>query len=170
MYKIFVDLDGVLVDFEAGVKDVTGHRPDSLSARVMWGRLARTPGFYEHLDWTPDGRRLWRAVRPLDPVILTGLPLGSWAEPQKRAWCARELGADVPVITCMSRNKARRAREATPAEARPVLVDDREWLRESWEAMGGLFVHHTSAARSIEALESLLGRRLEPDGPPDRDA
>ncbi|HKJ86866.1 MAG TPA: hypothetical protein VKA06_12370, partial [Spirochaetia bacterium] len=94
------------------------------------------------------------------PTILTGLPLGRWAEPQKRAWCARELGPEVPVITCMSRNKAVRAREATSDAETPVLVDDRDWLRESWEEMGGVFVHHTDAVTSVEEIEALFSMTL----------
>ena len=145
MFKLFVDLDGVLADFDRAVKDITGRLPSELSPKDMWSRLARTPGFYERLEWTPDGRPMWEYVRPLDPTILTGLPLGRWAEPQKRAWCARELGPDVPVITCMSRDKAVRAREATPENATPVLIDDRVRLRDRWEAAGGIFIHHTDA-------------------------
>lgn len=37
----------------------------------------------EHLDWMPDGRELWEGVEQLHPTILTGLPMGTWAEPQK---------------------------------------------------------------------------------------
>jgi len=163
MHELFLDLDGVLVDFDAGVKRVTGNLPSELSPRRMWPQLARADGFYEHLDWLPDGRRLWTAVEPLRPTILTGLPMGKWAEPQKRAWCARELGAEVPVITCMSRDKAARANEAVPRGRTPVLVDDRERLRESWELMGGLFVHHTDAESTLRALEAIVQRSLRED-------
>lgn len=37
----------------------------------------------EYLDWMEDGRDLWDGVRDLQPTILTGLPMGDWAEPQK---------------------------------------------------------------------------------------
>jgi hypothetical protein len=160
MCKLFVDLDGVLVDFEGGVKRVTGLMPWEQSQRSMWSQLARTPGFYEHLDWMPDGRTLWEAVRKLEPTILTGLPLGRWAEPQKRAWCARELGPDVPVVTCMSRDKAKRAFQLTPEDATPVLIDDRDRIREAWEKMGGIFVHHTDADSSVQRTEEIFGRSL----------
>ena len=152
MYALFVDLDGVLADFDGGVRAVTGRLPADQPIGSMWARLARAVGFYEHLDWMPDGRRLWEAVRPLEPVILTGLPRGAWAEPQKRAWCRRELGAGVEVITCMSRDKARVAREITSPGVVPVLVDDRESQREAWESMGGVFVHHRDAGTTIDAL------------------
>jgi hypothetical protein len=154
MYRLFVDLDGVLVDFDRGVRSVTGKRPDEQSPRQMWPQLARADRFYETLSWTADGRRLWDAVRDLSPTILTGLPMGTWAEPQKRAWCRRELGPDVPVITCMSRDKGREGRHATPEGVTPVLIDDRERLAESWIEHGGVFVHHQDADRTLAELRS----------------
>ena len=110
---------------------------------------------YDKLEWTVDGRQLWEYIRDRNPVVLTGLPWGQWAKPQKISWCKRELGPDVPVITCLSREKAKRAREVTAAADTPVLIDDRLSLRDAWEAMGGIFIHHLSSAGSIEALKKL---------------
>ena len=162
MHKLFVDLDGVLADFENGVRRVTGRLPHDQPTSAMWRQLARHPGFYEHLDWMADGRELWEYVRDLDPTILTGLPFGRWARPQKLTWCARELGPDVPVITCWSRKKAETARGLTPEGTVPVLIDDREWLGESWEAMNGVFIHHTTASSSIAALVTVLDGERRP--------
>ncbi len=150
-YQLFLDLDGVLVDFDRGVERITGRPPSDLEPRSMWPRLARTPDFYADLEWMEDGRELWDFAREFTPIILTGLPMGKWAEPQKRIWCSRELGADVEVITCMSRQKAEKARERS-GDLIPVLVDDREKLKVAWEEMGGLFIHHISAKQSISAL------------------
>ena len=158
MYCLFVDMDGVLVDFDSAVHVVTGSLPHEQSPRAMWPRLARTPGFYDNLDWLTDGRELWKLVRSLKPTILTGLPLGRWAEPQKRAWCARELGHDIPVIACMSREKHSWARKATPADAVPVLIDDRESLRKKFEKTGGVFIHYSNTESAMAQLNVLEGR------------
>ena len=155
-YTLFVDLDGVLADFDKGVKDLTGKLPQDLHPKAMWPRLAKTPGFYDSLDWMPDGKELWEAVLPHGPIILTGLPIGSWAEPQKRSWCARILGEAVEVITCKSREKASIARQRSGESTTPILIDDREKLKDDWEAMGGVFIHHRSAKQSIAALKSVL--------------
>lgn len=37
----------------------------------------------EHLEWMSDGQELWNSIVDLHPTILTGLPMGKWAEPQK---------------------------------------------------------------------------------------
>ena len=155
MYRLFLDLDGVLADFDAGVLRATGQRPQALTDRQMWPVLARTRGFYEDLPWMPDGRLLWEFSLPHSPVIVTGLPLGPWAEPQKRAWCKRELGADIPVLCCLSREKGRHAAELLGPEEVMVLVDDRLKVQQGWEDAGGVFILHTSAASSITALREL---------------
>ena len=152
---LFVDLDGVLADFDRGVQALTGRFPSEQPPGVMWPILARSGHFYAELEWMPDGKELWASVKPFAPLVLTGLPRGRWAEPQKREWCRRELGPDVEVITCLSREKAIRARERTPEGITPVLIDDRGSLREAWEAMGGVFIHHESAEGSIQELRAI---------------
>lgn len=147
--KLFLDLDGVLADFDRGVQAVTGRRPEELTRKAMWASLAAAPGFFETLSFMLDAELLWRFCEPHRPTILTGLPLGSWAPEQKARWVARMLGAHVPVITCMSRDK--------PNWSAPghVLVDDRASARAGWEMQGGHFVLHVDAGRSINALRRL---------------
>ena len=158
-YQLFVDLDGVLADFDAGVRQAAGKDPSELHPGRMWPILARTPGFYAALSWMNDGLELWNAVKRCSPVILTGLPRGRWAEPQKREWCARELGESVPVITCLSARKAEVAAEWMEEHGlsgkTPVLVDDRLKLKESWEEAGGKFVLHLSTEASLRELKEL---------------
>ena len=105
--RLFVDLDGVLADFEHGVQKLTGRLPDQLPPATMWAKLqAAKPGFFTTLRWTQDcGEHLWQALSPLNPQILTGLPRGNWAEGQKRDWCRQKLGASVIVHCCMSKKK-----------------------------------------------------------------
>lgn len=147
--QLFLDLDGVLADFDRGVLAVIGRRPEELPLKTMWGALSRAPRFFETLEMMEDAEALWRFCAPHRPTILTGLPLGSWAPEQKRRWVARMLGAHVPIITCMSREKPR---WSGPGH---VLVDDRASAREGWERKGGTFVHHVSAERSIAELRRL---------------
>jgi hypothetical protein len=154
--KVFVDLDGVLVDFDRGVLAATGFFPWQQDKKRMWPLLARVPGFYAGLAWMPDGKRLWERLAPLEPTVLTGLPMGGWARPQKLEWCRRELGGEVPVIACLSRHKAEKAREAAPEGRRPLLIDDREELGRQIEELGGLFIHHRSAEETIAELDRLL--------------
>src|SRR5207253_6307237 len=106
--RLFLDADGVLADFDEGARRLLGMRPNEYIAkngrRAFWKRLAKARNFYGSLSEMPDARRLFDAVRQLEPTILTGLPLGNWAAPQKVEWAAEHFPG-VPIITCMARDK-----------------------------------------------------------------
>lgn len=150
--QIYLDCDGVLADFDAGAKAILGMAPAAFErrhgAREFWKRLAGAPDFFGSLPLMLDARELYEAVAHKNPVILTGMPRGDWAEPQKRRW-ARVHFPDVPVITTMA---ALKHEHRHPGD---VLVDDRDKHRHLWEHEGGVFIHHKDARASIEALTRL---------------
>ena len=152
MPRLFLDADGVLADFDRGVRELLGLKPKAFIAKhgraAFWKRLAKAPNFYGTLSEMPDARLLFNAVKHLKPTILTGLPTGSWAAPQKVEW-ALEHFPGVPIITCMARDKHKHMH---PGD---VLVDDRENHRAAYEASGVRFVHHRSAADSLRQLAKI---------------
>ena len=154
MPKLFLDCDGVLADFDAGAREVLGgmtpaQYEERHSRREFWQRLAAAPDFYNSLPLMPDAQTLFDAVAHLRPTILTGLPLGNWAAPQKVAWAERHFPG-TPIITCMARDKVRYM------AAGDVLVDDREDHRAKWEDADGIFVTHNNAERSLSALRNIF--------------
>ncbi|MFL6783006.1 MAG: 5' nucleotidase, NT5C type, partial [Sphingomicrobium sp.] len=92
---------------------------------------------------------LFDAVKHLQPTILTGLPLGRWAAPQKIEWAAEHFPG-VPIITCMAADKHKHMK---PGD---VLVDDRENHRAAYEAAGVVFVHHKNAEDSLRQLAKIF--------------
>lgn len=150
--QLFLDCDGVLADFDAGAREILGMSPAEFerrhSKREFWRRIARAPDFYATLPELPDARMLFEAVAHLEPIILTGLPLGNWAAPQKVRWAASHFPG-TRIITCMARDKYR---HMTGSD---VLVDDRADHRSKWEDAGGTFVHHRSARESLAQLAEI---------------
>jgi len=153
MPHLFLDCDGVLADFDAGARQLLGMPPADFEARhgrgEFWKRLARHGNFYGDLEEMRDAQELFLAVKHLKPTILTGLPLGTWAAPQKERWAATHFPG-VPIITTMARQKH------LHMERGDVLVDDRQNHRHLWENAGGIFVHHKSAADSITQLAEIF--------------
>lgn len=150
--RLFLDCDGVLADFDAGVEKLLGMSARDFERRhsrgAFWGRLAKAPDFYARLPLMSDANALFEAVKHLHPTILTGLPLGKWAAPQKVAW-AEEHFPGTPVITCMARDKHR---FMDPGD---VLVDDHENHRAAYEAHGVHFIHHKNARDSLRQLAEI---------------
>jgi 5'(3')-deoxyribonucleotidase len=153
MAKLFLDADGVLADFDEGVRRLLGMDHDAFVAKrgrgAFWRELAKAPDFYAGLPEMPDARELFDAVSHLKPTILTGLPLGKWAAPQKVQWAAEHFPG-VPIITCMARDKHR---HMAPGD---VLVDDRENHRAAYEAHDVIFIHHENARDSIRQLAKVF--------------
>ena len=155
--NLFCDLDGVLADFAKSAKEITGtsagavhEAKDPETLGRFWDALQSVPepGFFAKLDWMPGGPELWAAIRGLNPTVLSGVPRGDWAAPQKREWCMARLGVDVPVITCTSMAKPRHAR---PGD---VLIDDSKTAGRGWEGRGGVYVLHTSLNDTLDQLRS----------------
>lgn len=149
MPTVFLDCDGVLADFDKGAAQVLGMPPGEFERRYglkrFWTSLASAPDFFDNLDLLGDAMALFEAVRGLNPVILTGLPRGDWAEPQKRRWAARHF----PGVEVITTSAALKREHCRPGDA---LVDDRDRYRDLWEKAGGVFIHHRDAPGSIRQL------------------
>jgi 5'(3')-deoxyribonucleotidase len=159
--RLFLDADGVLADFDLAARRLLGLTPKDYIAThgrgAFWKRLAKARNFYGSLPEMPDARVLFDAVKHLKPTILTGLPIGSWAAPQKVEWAAEHFPG-VPIITCLARDKAKHMHHGD------VLVDDREKHRETYETAGVVFVHHKNAEDSLQQLAKIFPSVKAPAG------
>lgn len=145
---VFCDLDGVLADFEEGVKNKFKKSVDELNDRLMWGVINKSKTFFETLPWMPKGKELWNAIREYDPIILTGIPYGNkTAAEQKRRWCAKHLGPNVKIICCYSKDKPKYCLNDS------ILIDDRPNIANEWNEKGGEFVLY-----SEDNLDDILER------------
>lgn len=151
--QLYLDCDGVLADFDSGAEAILGMKPRAFEKKHnigrMWGRLASAPDFYGTLPLMPGAMKLFEAVRHLDPIILTGLPLGKWAAPQKEKWAAEHFPG-TRIITCMAVDKRNHCTDGD------VLVDDTLKHRHLWEGAGGIFVHHRDVDETLTELKTLF--------------
>ena len=153
MPRLFLDCDGVLADFDAYATGLLGLPPREFEARhgrkELWRRIAGHPDYFFRLPLKPDARELWEAVAHLGPVILTGVPHGNWAAPQKMRWAAQHFPG-ARTITTMAR--AKREHMEAPGD---ILVDDSLAFRALWEEAGGVFVHHRNTQDTLAELQAL---------------
>lgn len=160
--KLFIDLDGVLADFDGYYNqqfDYALDRNSPVDPPGMWNNIRAHGSFYADLPMTSDCYELWKGVRSLhpSPIILSGVPPYHLrrdglidVHEQKRKWVEKYIGKDVPLIMCLSAEKRLYAR------AGDILVDDWYKYRPLWEEMGGIFVLHTAAADSLAQLREIF--------------
>ncbi|RYM00131.1 hypothetical protein EWH08_15225 [Sphingobium indicum] len=152
MMQLYLDCDGVLADFDRGATELLGMPPRVFEKRrglpAFWREIARHPDFYGTLPLMPDAMILFEGVRHLDPIILTGLPRGKWAAPQKVRWAAEHFPG-TRILTVMAVDKRNHCRSGD------ILVDDQLKHAHLWQDAGGTFVHHRSAKQTLAELNAL---------------
>lgn len=148
-HKIFLDLDGVMADFDKGICDITGKRCHQLSDKAIWKAVDEAGDFFANLPMMKDAKELWNVVRKHDVEVLTGLPDTYDAESHKEEWVQNNLSKDIKVNVVKSKNKHKFAKE------NHILIDDRKDLIKQWEEKGGIGILHKNAKQTIEQLNKL---------------
>lgn len=170
-FKIFCDMDGVLVDFRKGVGEfmadpqygeeytvqnyVIGRGPES---KVFWKKLAivdkvapeETRAIWENLEWLPDGKKLWSYISKYDPVILSspGKTSADIIIDGKKQWLDNHLGG---VKSIFETDKWKYAKGN--AGTQHILIDDTANKINPWVEHGGIGILHTSASNTIKELK-----------------
>jgi hypothetical protein len=164
-YIIYVDMDGVIADFQGAMVDRFGWDFNSApSRRQAWKAIQRydqdgksngEKGWFYSLPKMKDADKLWAFVTAnfANVEILTAS--GSTprdAQGQKRAWIGDNFGYDIRVNIVESG-----AEKASYATEKTVLIDDRQKVINPFINAGGIGVLHTSASKTIATLKTMMG-------------
>ena len=168
--KIYLDMDGVLVDFAGGVRSLCGLEPLSQNDKhrdrsmddEMWKRIRECDHFYNHLKPLSGAEEMFDQIYWCFGTrceILTGVPKPErgivQATEDKIEWVRRVLSKDVKVNVVNWREKV----EFCKGEGY-ILIDDSKKIVRLWNEAGGEGILHTSASETMDRLESVLGFSL----------
>jgi len=151
-YKLYVDMDGVLVNFNKGFEDLTGLHPklyiEEYGRKELFDAIRQHNTFWIDLEWMPDGKKLWNFIKDYNPEILS-TPGGDieLCKKQKKEWIHHEIG-DIPIHFSFHKEKY--------ASKNSILIDDMPKNTVPWEESGGIAILHTSADSTMNALNKLL--------------
>lgn len=153
--RLFFDCDGVMANFDKRAGEILGMHPrdyeEKWGSTSFWDTLeSKDPEFYLNLEPIDGALEFFERYRKHDPIVLTGAPLtmaDSWW--QKPLWVQKHLGQGTKVAVCQSKNKYLFCKSGD------TLVDDFTRYQNSWIAVGGNFVLHTSFEDSIAKLTEL---------------
>ena len=157
-YTVAIDLDGVLADFDARVKEIFNKNTSEMPTRDLWNGISKydktVEPFFEYLPAMHDYKTLVNFVdnnfKEWFILTATGNTPKNAGE-QKRAWVKKVLGPQISVNTV--RKSEDKAKFATP---NTILIDDRKKSIDPWIAAGGIGILHTSAVDTIKKLQHYI--------------
>lgn len=162
--KIYLDMDGVLADFDRGLRELCGIEPRSQDACAggryradMWERVKSVGHFYDKLSLMPGAEELFNAVYSKYGdrcEILTGVPKPDKGIPgageDKINWMRRMLSEDIKINIVLREEKRNycRGRDC-------ILVDDLGDNIRVWEEFGGTGILHRSSEETLAKLREI---------------
>ena len=162
--KIYLDMDGVLADFDRGVQEFCGMKcipqgqRSSGEDKVMWNAIRDVGHFYDKLELMPGAKEMFELIyeRFGDRCeILTGIPKPkhgiTTAGEDKISWVRRLLSKDIVVNIVFREMKPQ---YCTGKDC--VLIDDLDKNIMAWESCGGTGILHRSAEETISAVKGLV--------------
>lgn len=135
--KLFLDLDGVFSDFDQHYNDLFNQSNKEIKDNVMWKNIHSYDKWWTEMPKMKTFDQLWDIVKIYNPTILTGCPPSKFnhASEGKKEWCKKHFGENVPVITCLSRDKYKHM-----TQEGDILIDDMEKNCKKWEDNGGIAI------------------------------
>ena len=151
-YKIYCDMDGVIVDFEGGYEKLTGKNIKGNHVKGdgdFWQPITDAGvKFWAGLKWMSDGKELWSYIKQYNPELLSAPSREESSKIGKHVWVKN----NIPGSKLILRSAERKQEFATPNS---ILIDDRADNIQRWKDAGGIGIHHTSAQNTIKQLQEL---------------
>lgn len=154
MITLYLDMDGVLANFDKKYRSLDPHKEDKVRFRdaVLIHRI------FEDLEFMPDTQELLNHVSKLRGItveILTSMGTydtirGEQAKTQKLHWLNKK---NIPYKANFVRTKHEKAQYATPES---ILIDDSVGCVSPFIAKGGHGILHKHASESIRILDSTI--------------
>jgi hypothetical protein len=156
-YKIYLDMDGVIVDFDKRFEDLAGMGPreyeDSFGKEKFWDFIDSKEkgggvGFWVGMPWMPGGKALYNRVAQHNHALLSSPSRSESSKIGKRLW-RKKFTPSTKLILAQSFNKK------NYADKDSILIDDRESNIQQWREAGGIGILYKSADQVNKELDKL---------------
>lgn len=174
MTRVYLDMDGVLIDFDAGLKkfNVVNNTAQLNIPKEQWTPLQialdkqvldcmKTPGFFSGLPKMPGADALWDVAQSTGYMsVLTALPRttddGKRVHNEKFTSITKHfnLREGDEFLTCLKSEKQNFA--TNPDTSKPnILVDDLKSNIDEWNARGGLGILFINMDQAVADLKKV---------------
>lgn len=162
MPTIYVDMDGVVADFDTASEKILGHVYNSNGfSPEDWAILSQHPRIYRDLPLCGGASLLINTILSIsvahgyDVKFLTAIPRNNdmpWSFYDKVNW-ARLFFPEIPVW--FGPYSVDKCQHTQPGD---VLIDDRISNINEWNTAGGIGILHTGdVAETLKTLQTILG-------------
>jgi 5'(3')-deoxyribonucleotidase len=182
-FNFFIDMDGVLSDFDLGFKRIAGVCPSLYKNNILrflrsigyskkialetfdqefWKIINSKKDFWETLPLMSNGLKFWKYIEKYNPTLLTACPSMKYGYLSsingKRSWVDKWFGQNVDIIFVEMENYDTTGKQKAEycKNKYDILIDDSKKNIEAWIKAGGTGILHTSVYETINTL-----RRLE---------
>ena len=160
-YKVYVDMDGVVADFDQRFLDLSGMMPREFEAKygknAFWDFIDEGDNklkFWVGIPQMSDAQQLIDFVSKYDYEMLTAPSLKKQSLMGKGLWMINQTKKGLfPSKPKVNYKSAKNKKDF--AAPNNILIDDKPSTIDSWNAAGGIGILHTSAANTISQLKKL---------------
>lgn len=152
-YEIFVDMDGVIVDFDKQFIKYARKTPKEYEQKYgvngFWSLIDKIGlKFWIEMPWMPKGKQLWSYIKKYNPKLLSSPSRSDFSRIGKKQWVKQNL-PNIELILAYSADKQ------NYSGINKILIDDRKSNIEQWIEAGGIGILFTSTEQTIKELKKL---------------
>jgi hypothetical protein len=161
-YKVYLDMDGVIADFDQRFRSLSGMEPKEFEEKYgrnkFWDFIDEENKlkFWIGIPVMPGAKELVDYVKPYDYEILSAPSMKKQSRLGKLLWIKNHtgdvFGSKPNVIFKQAKEKHLVKPELSKYD---ILVDDRADTIDRWNAAGGTGVLYKSAGQTINALRKI---------------
>ena len=160
-YKVYLDMDGVLADFDQRFEDISGMKPkefeDKYGTKAFWNLIDEENkiSFWVGIKPMPGAADLIKAVKKYNYELLTSPSAKKQSYLGKILWVRNhsDILGGKPRINF---KRAKEKHEVKPELAKTdILIDDREDTIGRWNAAGGTGIVYKSIGQVLNDLKKL---------------
>lgn len=180
--RIFVDMDGVLSDFDSHFKSYTNTPPEDFvlslykmqenivgqrvskdkllqtTDLIFWKVISEMPDFWSTMTPIDGFKNLWQSVSAFDPIILTSIPLYPFVSWQavlgKRQWIDKFISKHIRMyVTFFDHNYKKTYKHHFCQGLDDILIDNTPENILAWQKAGGTGILFENVEQAIKDLK-----------------
>jgi hypothetical protein len=161
-YKVYLDMDGVLADFDQRFRDLSGMEPrdfeNKYGKKAFWNLIDEENKikFWVGIPIMDGAAALVDAVKDYNYELLTSPSAKKQSYLGKILWVRNNTGNVFPSKPRINFKKAKEKHLVKPQLSQTdILIDDREDTIERWNAAGGTGIVYKSIGQVLNDLKKL---------------